>query len=116
MIKQEDKIMNINNIGKLTAAYGVAKPSNQFKTGHPENNQIKLVPVTGDTAKKDVIHISGEAAAGRAISTEVRRIADGINRTDNSAKIEEIKTAYQNGSYNVSDENIADSILSKLFG
>ncbi|MDR0983726.1 MAG: flagellar biosynthesis anti-sigma factor FlgM [Ruminococcus sp.] len=108
--------MNINNVGKLINAYGISKTNKQYKTGHPENNQIKLVPVSGDTTKKDVIQISGEAAAGRAISSEAKRIAGEIARTDNSDKVEELRQAYQNGTYNVSNEDVADSIISRLFG
>jgi anti-sigma28 factor (negative regulator of flagellin synthesis) len=110
------KTMNINNINKLVQAYGANKTNKVYKTGHPENNQIRLVPATYDVAKKDFIQISGEAAAGRVIGAEAKKIAAELESGTSAAKINELRAAYQNGSYNVADEDIADAMLSQLFG
>jgi len=65
--------------------------------------------------KMDTISISAQGAQQKETAKLVSSITKEITADADSAKVNALKTAIQNGTYSVSAEKIADAILNGLF-
>lgn len=65
-------------------------------------------------ANTDKVTISGDAAARAGLSRLASSVAAEVDASASPARIEQLRTAVQDGSYHVETGDIADAILARL--
>lgn len=97
--------MNINpitmrNIYKANAAAGASEARVEAQTS-----------VSAGSEKMDTVSISAAATAQRDVARVTKGIMGDIEKLNDPARVEEIKTRVQNHTYFVSTDELADTIL-----
>lgn len=97
--------MKIKAINGYNATNSVSR-SNNIKSDSPDKVNKSL--------KSDVITISEEGAFQAELNNEIKAIAQEINDNEDNAKINELREQIKNGSYQISTDDLVDSILNRF--
>ena len=85
-----------------------------FVQGSGKINRASALEKYNAVPKNDEMSISEEAISFSKIYNAAKQDAQ-VSAADNKQRIEEIKAQLENGTYEVSSEQIADSILGELY-
>jgi len=79
-----------------------------------DNENIKTSDADKVCVKHDTVSISPEAASFREIDRSTKAISSDIESSVSQEKINSLKAQIADGTYNVSEEEVADAILDRL--
>ena len=105
--------MNIKSLSALNFYKSNSVGASQSTTGTGTKNEVAKEHALA-AEKKDTVQISSEAATLRDINRMVKAVMKDIEEFDSPARLHDIKTAIENSTYNVSSQDVADEILTRL--
>ena len=91
---------------------GIGGPS--FVTGNSKSNKVSAYEKYSVTTGGDEISLSDEAIGFSRVFSAAKQNAE-VREADVKLRIETIRAQLESGTYNVSSDELADSILGELY-